>query len=130
MFLIFTTQLYQFFSVFFLLALFSDEPEVFFPKYSQTAILHFRRAVNISLPFLFISVCVESILILMLWAYIISKPYCVELKHNYEICYKSLNQCYCRAQNLLRHLGCFQCLVVSYLVDPVAGLQEIYYFWK
>ena len=33
----------------FLFALFSDEPEVFIPKYSQTAILHaahFRRIVN------------------------------------------------------------------------------------
>ena len=39
-FLIFTTQLYQYFSVFFLSALFSDKPEVFLPKYSQTAILH------------------------------------------------------------------------------------------
>ena len=48
-FLIFTTQLYQYFSVFFLLALFSDEPEVFLPKYSQTAIVHvatFWRVVN------------------------------------------------------------------------------------
>ena len=48
--LIFTTQLYQYFSVFFLLfALFSDESEVFHPKYSQTAILHaadFRRVVK------------------------------------------------------------------------------------
>ena len=47
MFLIFTTQLYQF--AFFLLALISDEPEIFLPKYSQTAILHaadFRRVVN------------------------------------------------------------------------------------
>ena len=34
---------------FFLFALFSDEPEVFLPKYSQTAILHaahFRRVVK------------------------------------------------------------------------------------
>ena len=49
MFLIFTTQLYQYFSVFFLFALFSDKPEVFLPKYSQTAILpaaHFRRLVK------------------------------------------------------------------------------------
>ena len=49
-FLIFTTQLFQYnFSVLFLFALFSDEPEVFLPKYSQTAILHaahFRRVVN------------------------------------------------------------------------------------
>ena len=32
------------------MALFSDEPEVFLPKYSQTAILHaahFRRVVNV-----------------------------------------------------------------------------------
>ena len=45
-FLIFTTHLNQYFSVFLLFALFSDEPEVFLPKYSQTAILyaaHFRR---------------------------------------------------------------------------------------
>ena len=36
------------FSVYFLFALFSDEPEVFFPEYSQLAILHaahFRRVV-------------------------------------------------------------------------------------
>ena len=48
-FLIFTTQLYQSFSVFCLSALFGDEPEVFLPKYSQTAILHaahFRRVVK------------------------------------------------------------------------------------
>ena len=48
-FLIFTTQLYQYFSVLLLFALFSDEPEVFLPEYSQTAILHashFRRVVN------------------------------------------------------------------------------------
>ena len=38
-FLIFTTQLYHYFSVYFLFALLSDEPEVFLPKYSQTAIL-------------------------------------------------------------------------------------------
>ena len=49
-FLIFTTQLYQYFSVFSVFPLFSDEPEVFLPKYSQIAILyaaHFRRLVNI-----------------------------------------------------------------------------------
>ena len=48
-FLIFTSQLYQYFSVLFLIALFSDEPEVFLPKYSQIAILHaahFRRVVK------------------------------------------------------------------------------------
>ena len=58
-FLILTTQLYQFFFIVFsLVALFkhsklvymgSDEPEVFLSKYSQTAILHaahFRRVVN------------------------------------------------------------------------------------
>ena len=48
-FLIFTTQLYQYFSVLFLFALFSDGPEVFLPKYSQTAILHaahFQRLAN------------------------------------------------------------------------------------
>ena len=47
----FTIQLYQFFSVFFLFALLSDEPEVFLPKYSQRAKLyaaHFWRVVNIS----------------------------------------------------------------------------------
>ena len=47
MFLIFTTQLYQYVSVFFLFALFGD-----LPKYSQTAILyapHFWRVVNIVL---------------------------------------------------------------------------------
>ena len=45
----FTTQLYQYLSVFSLFALFSDKPEVLLPKYSQTAILHaaqFRRVVN------------------------------------------------------------------------------------
>ena len=44
----FTTQLKQYFSVIFLFALVSDEPEVFLPKYSQTVILHaahFRRIV-------------------------------------------------------------------------------------
>ena len=48
-FLIFTTQLYRYFSVMFLFALVSDKPEVFLPKYSQTAIpqaAHFRRVVN------------------------------------------------------------------------------------
>ena len=48
-FLIFTTQLYQYFSVLFLFVLFSDEPEVFLPKYSQTAIphaAHLRRVGN------------------------------------------------------------------------------------
>ena len=37
---------------FFLLAIVSDEPEVFLPKYSQTAILHaahFRRVVKLGL---------------------------------------------------------------------------------
>ena len=42
-FLTFTTQLYQYFNVFFLFTLFSDQPEVFLPKYSQTAILHAPR---------------------------------------------------------------------------------------
>ena len=49
MFLVFIAQLYQYFSLFFLFALLSDEPEVFLPKYSQTAILHavhFWRVVN------------------------------------------------------------------------------------
>ena len=48
-FLIFTTQLYQYLSVFFLFALFSDDPEVFPSQYSQTTILHashFLRVVN------------------------------------------------------------------------------------
>ena len=48
-FLIFTTQLYQYFSVLFLFALFSDEPEAFVPEYSQTAMrhaAHFRRVVK------------------------------------------------------------------------------------
>ena len=42
-------QLYQYLSVFLLFALVSDEPEVFLPNYSQTAILqaaNFRRVVN------------------------------------------------------------------------------------
>ena len=48
----FTTQLYQYFSLFFLFALFSDKPEVFLPKYSQTAIpvlhaAHFQRVVKL-----------------------------------------------------------------------------------
>ena len=45
----FTSQLYHFFSVFLNFALFSDEPEVFLPNSSKTAILHaahFRRVVN------------------------------------------------------------------------------------
>ena len=40
---------YTILCVYFLFALFSDEPEVFLPEYSQTAILnaaHFRRVVN------------------------------------------------------------------------------------
>ena len=48
-FCIFTTPLYQYFSGFFLFALFGDEPEVLLPKYSQTAILnapHFRWVVK------------------------------------------------------------------------------------
>ena len=48
-FLIFTTRLYQFLSVFSLFALFSDESKVFLPQYSQMAILqaaHFRRVVK------------------------------------------------------------------------------------
>ena len=36
-FLKFTTQLYQYFSVLVLFALFSDKTEVFLPKYSQIA---------------------------------------------------------------------------------------------
>ena len=49
MFIYFTTQLCQYFSVFFLFALVSDEPEVFLPKYSPTTILHaahFWRVTN------------------------------------------------------------------------------------
>ena len=38
--LIFTTQQYQYLSVFCLFPLLSDEPEVFLPKYSQPAMLH------------------------------------------------------------------------------------------
>ena len=47
-FLIFTTQPYQYFSVFFIFALFSDNPEVFLPKYFQTATraAHFWRVVK------------------------------------------------------------------------------------
>ena len=47
---IFTTQLYQYVSLFFLFPLVSDKPEVFLLKYSQTAILHaahFWRVVNV-----------------------------------------------------------------------------------
>ena len=47
-FLISTSQLYHF-SVYFLFALFSDEPQLFLPEYSQPAILHaahIRRVVN------------------------------------------------------------------------------------
>ena len=54
-FLVFTTQLYQYLSAFFLFALFSNEPEVFPTIYSQTAILpaaHFRRVVSIHVPVL------------------------------------------------------------------------------
>ena len=40
MFLNFTAQLYQYFSVFFFFAPISDEPEVFLPEYFQTAIVH------------------------------------------------------------------------------------------
>ena len=53
MFLILKTQLYQYLSEIFLFALVSDEPEVFLPKYSQTAILHaahFWRVVNHCFP--------------------------------------------------------------------------------
>ena len=49
-FLIFTTQLYHYFSVFFLFELFCEEPEVFLPEYFQTAILyavHFLTVVKI-----------------------------------------------------------------------------------
>ena len=48
-FLIVTTQLYQYFRVLFLFALFSDELEEILPKYSHKAILHaahFRSVVN------------------------------------------------------------------------------------
>ena len=37
--LIFTTQLYQYFSVILLFALVSEEPEVFLPIYTHTAVL-------------------------------------------------------------------------------------------
>ena len=50
-FLIFTTQLYQYFTVFFRFALFIDEPEVFIPEYSHTALLqaaHIRRVVGLN----------------------------------------------------------------------------------
>ena len=49
-FLTFTSQLYQHFSVFLLSPLFNDQPEVFFPKYSQTAKVHaanFPRVENL-----------------------------------------------------------------------------------
>ena len=51
-FLTFTSQLYQHLSMFLLFALFNDKPEIFFPKYSQTAILslhaaHFPRVENL-----------------------------------------------------------------------------------
>ena len=48
-FLIFTTQLYQYMSVFLVFVLITEEPEVVLPKYPQTAILHaahIRRVVN------------------------------------------------------------------------------------
>ena len=48
-FLIFTTQLYQYFCVFLLFASVCDTPEVLPSKYSKTAILHaahFKRVVN------------------------------------------------------------------------------------
>ena len=48
--LIFTSQLYQYFSVFFLFARVGDKPEVLLPKYVQKAILHaapFWREVNL-----------------------------------------------------------------------------------
>ena len=47
-FLTFTPILYQYFSVFCIFPIFSDEPEVFLPKYSKTAKLHaahFRKVV-------------------------------------------------------------------------------------
>ena len=50
MFLIFTTDYTHYSGHFFLVMLFSDEPEVFLPKYSQLAILHaaqFRRVVTV-----------------------------------------------------------------------------------
>ena len=54
MFLIFTTQIYQYLSVFSLFALLSDEPKVFLLEYSQTSILHaahFWRVVKCNLCF-------------------------------------------------------------------------------
>ena len=51
--LIFTTQLYQYFSVFPLFALFSDKPEVFIPEYSQTAIHHAAYFQKVVMPQIF-----------------------------------------------------------------------------
>ena len=50
---IFGTQLYQYFTVFFLFALFSDKPEVFLPEYSVAVILyadHIRRVIMNLVP--------------------------------------------------------------------------------
>ena len=52
-FLILLPKYTNIYNVFFLFALFTDEPEVFLPKYSQTAILHaahFRRVINSNKP--------------------------------------------------------------------------------
>ena len=69
-FLIFTTQLYQYFGVFFFIfALFSDDPEATLPKYSQTAIFHaahfwwvvnnvFSRYMQFSNAHIYFSICV------------------------------------------------------------------------
>ena len=46
----FTTQLYQYFSVSFLIETVRDKPEVCFPKFSKTAVLyaaHFQTVVNV-----------------------------------------------------------------------------------
>ena len=75
-FLSFTTQQYQYFSVFLLFALVSDEPKVFLPKYSQTSILHaahFWSVVNT-----------------------VKSPNISDLFQN---------PCFCRGQNSLRHQG-------------------------
>ena len=52
-FLIFTTKLYQYFSVFFLFAPFTDKPEVFIPEYSQTATHHAAYFQRVVMPQIF-----------------------------------------------------------------------------
>ena len=61
-FLIFTTQLYQYFSVFCLFSLFNDEHEVFLPEYFQRAIrhaAHFRRVVNMYDKYQNVACCIN-----------------------------------------------------------------------